>query len=374
MRVSWVMTHYPERAYRWRTDLMRWLGLGGTAVTPRRPSGDANRQASRVLLDRIGDFLLDHGLAVTPENLCAAHSAFAGTNPGLERRIQRRLAGGASITQAWLDLATATGAPGSDESVEQLADSLEQGIEKFARTAHAARSTSAEYSDALSTHMGQLAEAQDAGELVARLSGYARTMLERSRKAEEQLRQSESEADVLRRKLDCARRDAEIDYLTGLPNRRAFEKALVQHYREARAQIEPLSVAFCDIDNFKTINDRHGHEAGDRIIRAIAEMLSELADDACVVARHGGEEFAALFRGANPELACAKLDQVRQNLDRRRMVNQRTDEPYGAVTFSAGVADAFSFADCGAALAAADEALYRAKESGRNRIAIAGSA
>ena len=56
------------------------------------------------------------------------------------------------------------------------------------------------------------------------------------------------------------------------------------------------------------------------------------------------------------------------------MVNQRTDEPYGAVTFSAGVADAFSFADCGAALAAADEALYRAKESGRNRIAIAGSA
>ena len=249
--------------------------------------------------------------------------------------------------------------------------SLEQGIEQFARNAYAARSTSSEYSDALSTHVGQLAEAQDAGELVARLSGYARTMLKRSRKAEEQLRKSESEADMLRRNLERARRDAEIDYLTGLPNRRAFEKALAHHYREARAQIEPLSVALGDIDHFKTINDRHGHEAGDRIIRAIAEMLSELAGETCVVARHGGEEFAALFRGATPDVAGASLDRVRQDLERRKMINQRTDEPYGAITFSAGVASAFGFADCRAAFAAADDALYRAKESGRNRIAIA---
>ena len=368
------MTYYPERAYRWRADLLRWFGVGVTTRKPQSAPTNPGSQASRALLDRIGDFLLDHGLAVTPANLSAAHSAFAGTNPGLERRIQRQLAGGGPITQAWLDLATAAGAPVEDDTVEQLADSLEEGIETFARTAQAARNTSSEYSHALNTHVGQLAEAQDAGELVARLSGYAQTMLERSRHAEEQLRQSESEADVLRRNLERARRDAEIDYLTGLPNRRAFEKALAHHYREARAQIEPLSLALCDIDHFKAINDRHGHEAGDRIIRAIAEMLSELAGETCVVARHGGEEFAALFRGATPDVAGASLDRVRQDLERRKMINQRTDEPYGAITFSAGVANAFGFADCRAAFAAADDALYRAKESGRNRIAIASPA
>ena len=112
----------------------------------------------------------------------------------------------------------------------------------------------------------------------------------------------------------------------------------------------------------------------DLLARAIAEMLSELAGETCVVARHGGEEFAALFRGATPDVARASLDRVRQDLERRKMINQRTGEPYGAITFSAGVASAFGFADCRAAFAAADDALYRAKESGRNRIAIASPA
>src|SRR3546814_14337675 len=106
-------------------------------------------------------------------------------------------------------------------------------------------------------------------------------------------------------------RDAELDYLTGLPNRRAFELLLDRHHKEARAALEPLSVAFCDIDEFKKVNDLHGHEAGDRVIKAIADTLARISNDHCHVARHGGEEFVMLFRGLTPTEAAAKPDDAR---------------------------------------------------------------
>src|SRR3546814_15824485 len=95
-------------------------------------------------------------------------------------------------------------------------------------------------------------------------------MLERTRKAEDEMRRSEDEAKSLRRSLARAKRDAEVDYLTGLPNRRAFEALLERHYREARDQPVALSVAFCDIDNFKAMNDAHGHDHGAPLPHVIA--------------------------------------------------------------------------------------------------------
>jgi diguanylate cyclase len=197
-------------------------------------------------------------------------------------------------------------------------------------------------------------------------------MLERSRKAEAELRHSEQEAASLRRNLDRARRDAEVDFLTGLPNRRAFEVALERQYAEAQAAGDALSVAFCDIDHFKLVNDTHGHEAGDRILCVVAKTLSQISGEKCHIARHGGEEFVMLFRGATPEEAFAMLDNARVELASRKLVNRRTEQPFGQVTFSGGIADVFAHANPRTALAAADEALYRAKEGGRNQIRLAG--
>jgi diguanylate cyclase len=196
-------------------------------------------------------------------------------------------------------------------------------------------------------------------------------MLDRTRKVEDEMRRSEDEAKSLRQSLARAKRDAEIDHLTGLPNRRAFEALLDKHYREAQAAIDALSVAFCDIDHFKRINDTFGHDTGDRVIQAIAEALSAISNDNCHVARHGGEEFVLLFRGLNPSQAQKKLDELRERFANRSFVNRETDEPMGQITFSGGVADVFGHPDPRGALKAADEALYRAKEAGRNRIEVA---
>ena len=159
--------------------------------------------------------------------------------------------------------------------------------------------------------------------------------------------------------------------LTGLPNRRAFEAVFDREYRAAQTEIDNLCVAFCDIDHFKRVNDVHGHETGDRIIQAVAEALDRLSNATCHVARHGGEEFVLLFRGVSVQQATEKLDAVRETFAGRRFVNRKTDDPIGQVTFSGGVADVFAYPIPRDALRAADEALYLAKERGRNVVVVA---
>lgn len=360
--------------------LLGWLGLrsaeggareggrgAGSAVTH-----DLMREARHQLVGAISAFLLDHDIDVTATNLLIAHSAFSGINPRLARQIATRAGSGEGITQQWLDeLAKQEPIQPDSAELDRMVARLESNLETFQTNTKAARSATSEYGTKLEEHVSDLEQVQKTGELVSHLADIAKVMLERTRHAEEEMRKSEDEARSLRRGLARAKRDAEVDYLTGLPNRRAFEVLLERHYEEARAACEPLSVAFCDIDKFKEVNDTHGHEAGDRVIKLIADTLAHISNDHCHVARHGGEEFVMLFRGLPPSEAAKKLDEARESLANRRLINRKTDQPFGQITFSGGVADVFGFGDARAALKAADDALYRAKESGRNRIELA---
>lgn len=342
------------------------------------PAADNPVRAARSdLIDRIGTFLLDHDLDISPANLALAHAAFSGADLALAQRIAERQIAGDRIDQAWFDQQRPKEREpeqaGERNEIDALMGRLDSSIATFADATTRAHGTTSAYGDTLKEQVGLIgAEGVATGEVLSSLAGIARAMLERTREVEQEMRRSANEANGLRQSLERARREAEIDHLTGLPNRRAFEGVLEVHYREAQADIDLLSVAFCDIDHFKAVNDNHGHETGDRVIQAIGQVLSRISDDRCHVARHGGEEFVMLFRGRSVTEAQAILDAARQQLAERRFINRITDEPIGRITFSGGVADAFGWPDPRAALRAADEALYRAKAEGRNRICIAG--
>lgn len=362
-------------------SILGWLGLRrnvnafeladpaaeSAVMTPQ----ERGRNLRLRLVEAIGEFLVDHDLEITPHNLAIAHGAVSGLNPRLMRKIARQQESGVSITQDWLDRVTASEAQEEDKAVEQLIGQLEDTIAQFKRSTHTAHTATREYGDALEQHVGKLEAVPDTGDMITELAEYARAMLKRSRRAEAELRQSEEEAASLRHTLDRARRDAEIDFLTGLPNRRAFEAELQRNFAEAKAAGEALCLAFCDIDHFKAVNDTHGHDAGDRVICVVARTLSEVSGEKCHIARHGGEEFVLLFRGSHPQAAYEALDEARATLAARKLVNRRNKLPFGQITFSGGVADVFAYGSPNEALAAADEALYRAKEGGRNRIELA---
>ena len=351
---------------------LRWPRLAVERYGTPTASAKIDPRARRRLLDEIGRFLIESDLDVTASNLLAAHEACSGSNPRLARRIEWRREQGEPITQTWLEEATAVDPCAGKKSIEDLAKDMERGIDELSRASTSMRRATSDYGDELERRVDDLQGPCDTEELISTLSNFAEAMIARSRQTEEELKASERETAKLRKNLDRARHDAQIDYLTGLPNRRAFEEVLETSHREAQRRGEPLSDAFCDIDRFKAINDTHGHEAGDRIIREIAETLSSLCMKDCYIARHGGEEFVLLFRGVEPQEALAQLDEAREALASRRMVNRRTEKPFGMVTFSGGIADVLQCDDPREALAAADKALYCAKRSGRNRIRLAG--
>jgi len=351
-------------AGRRRGGLLGWLGLG-----PRVGKPQTDPSARTADLAAIGAFLDRHGLETCSESLSIAHAYVSGSDPQLVRQIDKRLALHEPITIEWLDELRSEASDGHElKTLAQLMTRLEASIDEFARTSSDAHKATSEYHSALEEHVEELEQVNLAGEVISELASIAKVMLKRTRGIEKQMLRSEANTRLLKRRLDEARRNAEEDLLTGLPNRRAFEARFEQEYREAREAADQLCVAFCDIDDFKTINDAHGHDAGDRVLRQVAEALARISDDRCHVSRHGGEEFVVLFRSLGLTEAETRLDQLRQQLAQRRFVNRATDQPFGQITFSAGLADVFAFADRRAALKAADTALLRAKLLGKNRI------
>jgi len=332
-------------------------------------------EARRALMARIGEFVESHDLAVTPSNLATICGGLSGSHPELAQAFTAREIAGEPIDQRWLDTLGRLDPDGHTRiaELEALMDQLEYSLMRFAQTARSAQSETSDHRGALGAQieaMADIAIAPAAAAELARVLDLSRAMLTRIEQVEAAMARSQDETDRLRENLAKARMEADVDHLTGLPNRRAFERRLVSAAIEARAKGEKLSLAFCDVDRFKLINDNHGHDAGDRVLCAVAATLNEHGGNACFVARHGGEEFVLLFYGLCKEAARLKLDTIRRAQAARHLMNRETGQPFGRVTFSGGVAEVTEDSDTRSALGRADAALYRAKQEGRNRVVV----
>lgn len=175
-------------------------------------------------------------------------------------------------------------------------------------------------------------------------------------------------AMMVSRLMNGLRRMARHDGLTGLLNRMAFEEAVRQAWAVGQRRPSPLSLAFLDIDHFKRINDEHGHAAGDRALQAVAEMLREQARAVDRVARLGGEEFVVLMPDTDAQGALLAAQRLQADLRQRQLP---LPAGCGVLTVSIGVCTVTHFdGDPSALLALADQAMYQAKQQGRDRIAV----
>jgi diguanylate cyclase (GGDEF)-like protein len=204
----------------------------------------------------------------------------------------------------------------------------------------------------------------------ARAFERAQHEVEVRREAEEQLRAAN---EVLQQRMveiealqEHLREQSVRDPLTGVFNRRYLMETLAREIPRARRAHAPLTVAVIDVDHFKGINDLLGHEAGDRVLAQVAEVLATHVRDEDVVCRYGGEEFVVVLPGTELEVACERAERWRADL--RAMVLPHALEGR-AVTISVGLASAPEHGSTGDALVrAADQAMYTAKHLGRDRI------
>ncbi|WP_263263538.1 diguanylate cyclase [Pseudomonas sp. RIT-PI-S] len=188
---------------------------------------------------------------------------------------------------------------------------------------------------------------------------------ERMRGLSERVASMEREAQAHRDVLEEQRQKALLDPLTGLPNRAGWNERLETLATQREAGEAPAQVAIMDLDHFKSINDGYGHLAGDRVLKIVADQLRRQLREGDFLARFGGEEFVALFPDSAPEAAREVMEKMRQVIEAcpfhfkgMRIV----------VTVSIGTASLRAKELVEAALQRADQALYRAKDTGRNRI------
>jgi diguanylate cyclase (GGDEF)-like protein/PAS domain S-box-containing protein len=185
------------------------------------------------------------------------------------------------------------------------------------------------------------------------------------RTAHQDLQEKYAEIQLLQNKL---REQAIRDPLTELYNRRYMEDAIEREFAKAERENYPLSAIILDLDHFKLINDTNGHEAGDAVLKSLAQFLSAEARKTDIICRYGGEEFVVIMPGAALETAVERVEAW-------RLLFQESNIPYQdeilKCTFSAGIA---SFPSSGQTVktlfSAADQALYTAKQKGRNQVMV----
>ncbi len=165
-------------------------------------------------------------------------------------------------------------------------------------------------------------------------------------------------------------RQALVDGLTGLANRRLYEAALAKELSRADRFGEPVTLVLADLDDFKRVNDAHGHPAGDEVLREFARTLKDCLRDIDLAARWGGEEFAVLLPGTDVQGGITLAERMRTALAERVIVSASGDRI--TMTASFGVAEWGGSGTANDLLALADSALYAAKGRGKNRVEAAG--
>ncbi len=227
--------------------------------------------------------------------------------------------------------------------------------------------------DASALHHLEAVERMQRQRTTTQLRAQSRLFVTRSEAQRAQWQADQARQDARHHRQQAAEfaERAERDALTGLGNRRHLERRCAELLPAAQRGGEPLALAEIDLDHFKAINDQHGHAAGDQVLVALAQLLRDNTRACDVLVRHGGEEFVVVLPGMAPELAAEVCERLRQR------VAAHAWPAFGglplAVTVSIGLTATPPF-DVPALMQSADEALYRAKHGGRNRLCIGGEA
>ncbi len=196
------------------------------------------------------------------------------------------------------------------------------------------------------------------------------------RDLEERTRELEQQSRELAAANESLKQLSLIDGLTGVGNRRRFDAALAQEWTRAAKERAPLTVVMIDVDHFKAFNDALGHQSGDEYLQTVARALASIVQrEQDVLSRYGGEEFAVVLRPSGPAEAANLAESFREKIERLRLRHPASPDS-AFLTVSVGVATATprrGFSPS-ALVAAADQALYKSKKDGRNRVTAIDSA
>lgn len=313
-------------------------------------------------------------ISPTPGNFCVWYNYLAGSTPALRKDLEALLSSGKTISgsqmQALFDKYFREN--GGSESIQSTGDELQATLLDVIKQVSQAGLDANAFGATLNRASGSLGDGRiDAGAmrgLVGELIAATKLIGQKNQALEGQLKASSARMSVLQSRLESARREALTDALTGIGNRKSFDISLQFRAHQAAEQHSNLSMMLLDIDHFKKFNDEFGHRVGDQVLKIVGSKLKASIAGADSAARYGGEEFAVLMPQTSLADAVDRADRLRVSLGSHYLKNRSTGQSYGTVTVSIGVARYRSGEQLEEFVNRADQALYRAKSEGRNRV------
>lgn len=230
---------------------------------------------------------------------------------------------------------------------------------------------SASYNASLSGATERLAKAVGREQIMKIVDTLVKTtheMRDTTKALEDRLALSKTEITNLQHSLEAIRAESLTDPLTGLGNRKYFDRSLETAVATAFDTGEPLSLLMFDIDYFKSFNDSYGHLTGDQVLRLVGMSLKQSIKGQDITARYGGEEFAVVLPDTALRQALTVADHIRRAVMSKELKKKSTGEILGRVTISVGVSMLKAGDDTDSLIERADACLYAAKRAGRNRV------
>jgi len=297
----------------------------------------------------------------------------SGTNTSLNEKLNRIFSGGgnpsAELIEALYDEFLCP-----REAEERLSVATDVFAEQLANvngSINAASSNANNYSEMLEgaiANLGENASQKSLNALTKKILTDTKKMQEDNARLERKLASAKDDVSILKSEIDDVRRDAMLDPLTKINNRKSFDREIEKAVSHSKSSKEPLSLLMIDIDHFKQFNDNHGHQTGDQVLRLVGATLDTGVRDTDTSARYGGEEFSVILPEAKLNDAINVANKLRTSIESRKLHKRSTNEDLGRITVSVGVAMLNNDDDCESLIGRADRAMYVAKENGRNQV------
>jgi diguanylate cyclase len=336
-----------------------------------------SREHSSELLRMLLPLMSRHAAAFHPLSYAVWYEYVSGSNPGLRLALDHRLKRDALIGEEEIRaLYQQHIADPENGAAERLQANLRRVMDEVSREATAAGQRAESYGDRLGEFGNQLSQTgldTAMPRVVESLLRETRDMKGSVSELQDKLRSSSEEVESLRKALHSAVGEALTDPLTGLKNRRGFDRVVAEALSLKPEGLKGYGLMMVDIDHFKRVNDEYGHVFGDKVLRSIAQVLDSMVRGRDAVARFGGEEFAVLLPETGVEGARLLADRIRSTIANGRVRRNDSNDQVGNITVSIGVAGYCPGESVEAFIERADKALYASKQAGRNRVTVAGA-
>ncbi|NOX75369.1 MAG: GGDEF domain-containing protein [Gammaproteobacteria bacterium] len=328
---------------------------------------DEAAQIARVALPMAGQY----ELPANPLNYSVLYEYVVGQNQELNTAMdQLREKEGTLTSQRVQALYENFISPVDEQALKNARQALGRIVESTRGSLGRVDDKSQAYQQTLGAAATQLVDtegSENAADVIGKLIDETLRMQTASQSLQKELTRANDDLSRLRTEFKRVRRESLVDPLTGIQNRRAFDHSLVDHCEKAKADGIPVCLLLVDIDHFKKVNDTYGHVVGDAVLKWVAESINVAIRGGDELARYGGEEFAVLLPGTAIQGAEIVADNICINI-RNQKLRHGDNFQVGRITVSVGVTQFYSQEPEEDFVKRADTALYRAKESGRNRV------